>query len=57
MILSLLDLLQGIFSLLFVIITIIIVINILIKFIQNQKRTQFLVGFGLIGLSNPWLPE
>jgi len=57
MTLSILELLQGVFSLIFVLISIIIVTNILIKFIKYKIHTLFLVGFALIGLSNPWLPD
>ena len=57
MVLELVDILQGSFSLIFVIISIIIGITILMKFFDQKNRLFVLVGISWIGVANPWIPD
>ncbi len=57
MALELVDFLQGSFSLVFVIISIIIGITILSKYSQFKNRLYILVGISWIGVSVPWVPD
>ena len=47
--------LQGIFSLIFTIITLIIAIKIALKYIEYKKIEFILVGLAFIGLAMPWV--
>ena len=51
------EILQGSFSLIFVIISIIIGVKILIKYFEYKSNQFLLVGLTWIGLSTPWWPD
>ncbi len=57
MALELVDYLQGSFSLIFVIISVIIGITILSKYSKFKNRLYILVGISWIGVANPWMPD
>lgn len=57
MALELVDFLQGSFSLIFVIISIIIGLSILLKYQEFKSRIYIFVGLSWIGLANPWIPD
>jgi hypothetical protein len=57
MALELVDYLQGSFSLVFVIISLIIGITILSKYKKYKSRLYILVGISWIGVANPWFPD
>lgn len=52
-----LDLLQGSFSLTYVIISYILGISILLKYIKFKTRDYIFVGLAWMGISNPWLGD
>lgn len=54
---QLVDVLQGSFSLIFVIISLIIGITILSKYFEHKNRLFLLVGISWIGVANPWMPD
>ena len=47
--------LQGIFSLIFAIITLIVAIKIALKYVDHKRRELILVGIAFIGLAAPWI--
>lgn len=51
------DYLQGSFSLIFVIISLIIGFSILSKYFQYKSRLYILVGLSWIGVATPWFPD
>ncbi|MFX0188561.1 MAG: hypothetical protein ACFE8A_12595 [Candidatus Hodarchaeota archaeon] len=51
------DIIQGSFSLTFVVISIILGIIIISKYFKVKTRDYILLGIGMIGMSNPWLPD
>lgn len=51
------DYLQGSFSLLFVLISLIIGFTILSKYSKYKSRLYILVGISWIGIANPWFPD
>ncbi|MGV9173377.1 MAG: hypothetical protein ACOC35_12565 [Promethearchaeia archaeon] len=55
--LDILEILQGSFSLGFVLISIIIGLKIMSTYFKHRNRTFLLVGFAWIGLANPWIPD
>lgn len=57
MTLELVDYLQGSFSLIFVIISLIIGITIISKYFEFKNRLLILVGISWIGVGNPWMPD
>ncbi|MEJ2250139.1 MAG: hypothetical protein P8Y70_16835 [Candidatus Lokiarchaeota archaeon] len=57
MALELIDIIQGTFSLIFVVISLIVGITILLKYSQYKKVIYILVGLSWIGLANPWMPD
>jgi hypothetical protein len=57
MALEVVDYLQGSFSLIFVIISLIIGITILSKYFEHKNRLLILVGISWIGIANPWMPD
>ena len=57
MALEFVDILQGSFSLIFVIISLIIGFSILIKYFEYKTRLYILVGVSWIGISFPWIPD
>ena len=57
MVLELVDYLQGSFSLIFTIISLIIGFSILIKYFQYKSRLYILVGLTWIGVATPWFPD
>lgn len=57
MALELVDYLQGSFSLIFVIISLIIGITILTKYFEHKSRLLILVGTSWIGVAIPWIPD
>lgn len=57
MALEVVDYLQGSFSLIFVIISVIIGITILSKYSEHKNRLLILVGISWIGVANPWMPD
>lgn len=57
MVLQLVDYLQGLFSLIFVIISLIIGFTILSKYSKYKSRLYVLVGISWIGVANPWFPD
>ncbi|MFX1345739.1 MAG: hypothetical protein ACFFBC_12625 [Promethearchaeota archaeon] len=54
---ELVDVLQGSFSLIFVVISLIIGITILTKYFEHKNRLFILVGISWIGVANPWIPD
>ncbi|MFX1354447.1 MAG: hypothetical protein ACFFGP_10830, partial [Promethearchaeota archaeon] len=57
MVLEIVDYLQGAFSLIFVIISLIIGFSILSKYPKFKSRLYLLVGIAWIGVANPWFPD
>jgi len=57
MALELVDYLQGSFSLIFVVISLIIGITIISKYFEFKNRLLILVGISWIGVGNPWMPD
>lgn len=57
MVLELVDILQGSFSLIFVVISLIIGFTILSKYFEHKNRLLILVGISWIGVSIPWVPD
>lgn len=57
MALKLVDILQGSFSLVFVIISIVIGLTILSKYFKFKNRLYILVGISWLGISFPWIPD
>jgi hypothetical protein len=57
MALTLIDIMQGTFSLIFVVIALIVGFTILLKYIDYKKPIYILVGLSWIGLANPWMPD
>ena len=57
MVLELVDLLQGSFSLIFVLISLYIGFSILSKYFKYKSRLYILVGISWIGVANPWFPD
>jgi len=57
MALELVDYLQGSFSLIFVVISLIIGFTILSKYFEFKNRLYILVGISWIGVSVPWVPD
>lgn len=55
--LELVDYVQGTFSLLFVVISLIIGITILLKYFKFKTRIYILMGLSWIGLASPWFPD
>jgi len=54
---ELVDVLQGSFSLVFVVISLIIGLTILSKYFEHKNRLFILVGISWIGVANPWMPD
>ena len=54
---ELVDILQGSFSLIFVIISLIIGLTIFSKYFEHKNRLFILVGLSWIGISIPWVPD
>lgn len=54
---ELVDVLQGSFSLIFVVISLIIGLTILSKYFEHKNRLFILVGISWIGVANPWIPD
>ncbi|MBY8989731.1 MAG: hypothetical protein KGD58_03170 [Candidatus Lokiarchaeota archaeon] len=54
---ELVDVLQGSFSLIFVIISLIIGLTIFSKFFEHKNRLFVLVGLSWIGICIPWVPD
>lgn len=52
-----LDILQGSFSMVYVVISYILGISILLKYFKFKSKDYIFVGIAWIGLSNPWLPD
>lgn len=52
-----LELLQGIFCLIFIILTVIIGTTIAIKYFKYRQKNLILVGIAWIGMAVPWIPE
>ena len=57
MALTLLETLNGTFSLIFVIVSLLVGLFIASKYFQYKNRTLLLVGITWIGLTTPWLPS
>lgn len=57
MALELVDYLQGSFSLIFVIISLMIGFSILSKYFEYKSRLYILVGIAWIGIATPWFPD
>ncbi len=57
MALELVDLLQGSFSLIFVLISLYLGFSILFKYFKYKSRLYILVGISWIGVANPWFPD
>jgi hypothetical protein len=55
--LELVDYLQGLFSLIFVLISLSLGISILLKYYKFKSRLYILVGISWIGVANPWFPD
>jgi hypothetical protein len=57
MVLELVDFLQGSFSLLFVLISLVLGFTILSKYFKYKRNLYILVGLSWIGVANPWFPD
>lgn len=57
MALEFVDMLQGSFSLIFVLISLYLGISILFKYFTYKSRVYILVGLSWIGVANPWFPD
>ncbi|MBD3339843.1 MAG: hypothetical protein GF353_12085 [Candidatus Lokiarchaeota archaeon] len=57
MALELIDLMQGSFSLIYVMISVVVGSRILSKYFEHKTRDYILVGITWIGLANPWMPD
>ena len=57
MTLEIVDYLQGSFSLIFVVISLIIAFKILLKYFEYKNRLLVLVGISWLGISFPWIPD
>ena len=55
--LQLVDYLQGSFSLVFVLISLIIGFTILSKYAKYKSRLYIIVGISWMGVTNPWFPD
>ncbi len=51
------EILNGIFSLIFVIISLIVGLAIIIKYFEYKQRTLLFFGISWIGITSPWLPS
>ena len=51
------DIANGVFSIIFVTISIIIGLTIISKYFELKRRTYLLIGFTWIGMSAPWTPS
>ncbi|MHA1274546.1 MAG: hypothetical protein ACTSQJ_17065 [Promethearchaeota archaeon] len=54
---TLINVLQGFFSLIFVIISVIVGLKIISKYFEYRKHELLLVGIAWIGMANPWMPD
>ena len=57
MALTILDIANGVFSIIFVSISILIGLTIISKYFQYKQRTYLLIGLTWIGMSTPWTPS
>ena len=57
LVLEVVDFLQGLFSLLFVIISLVLGFTILTKYFKYKSNLYILVGLSWIGVANPWFPD
>lgn len=57
MALVIVDILQGLFSLIFVLISLILGFKILSKYFKYKSKLYILVGLSWIGVANPWFPD
>ncbi len=57
MVLSVIEFMQGFFSLLFVVISVLVGLRLIFKYFEVKKRVFLLVGLAWIGFSNPWIPD
>jgi hypothetical protein len=57
LVLEIVDFLQGLFSLLFVLISLILGFTILSKYFKYRSKLYVLVGLSWIGVANPWFPD
>jgi len=57
MALEFVDLLQGSFSLIFVLLSLFLGFSILFKYFKYKSRLYILVGLSWIGVANPWFPD
>ena len=57
MTLSAAEILNGIFSILVIIVFLLVGLKILLKYREYQRRIFFLTGFAWIGISEPWWPS
>jgi len=55
--LTLVEYLQGLFSLIFVIFTVVIGIKIILRYFVYKRREFLLIGLGWIGLASGWIPD
>ncbi len=51
------EILNGVFSILFVVISLIVGLTIIIKYFEYKQRTLLYFGITWIGLTSPWLPS
>jgi hypothetical protein len=51
------EILNGVFSIIFVMISLIVGITIIIKYFQYKQRTLLYFGITWIGITSPWLPS
>ncbi len=57
LVLEVVDFLQGLFSLIFVVISLILGFTILSKYSKYKSNLYILVGISWIGVANPWFPD
>lgn len=51
------ELLQGVFSLIFVIITFILATKIILKYFEKRNKEYLYFSLGWIGMAGPWIPD
>ncbi len=51
------EILNGIFSIIFILLSIIVGLTMIIKYFEYKQRTLLFFGFTWIGLTSPWLPS
>lgn len=51
------EFLQGLMSTILILLSIVVALSILLKYVKHKKRELLLVGFAWIGIVSPWIPD